>query len=295
MTARGAPAELVKATGWMGLALISFTLLAIAARQLLDTMQAFQILFLRSGIGLIIIFAIAIPTIATGSRFHQTRRLPLHLLRNLFHYGGQVCWITAIGLLPLAVVFAFEFTTPIWAALLSALFLGERLAGARVVAMASGFIGILVIARPGLAGVDPAVAIAVAAAVGFGITLTATKGLTRTEQPITILFYMLATQLILGAPLAVLTWQPVAWEDLPWLVLIAACGLGAHYGIARAFQHAEAMVILPMDFLRLPLIAVVGFLLYAEPLDPMVFLGALLIFSGNYYNLRSETRRLSNR
>jgi drug/metabolite transporter (DMT)-like permease len=105
---------------------------------------------------------------------------------------------------------------------------------------------------------------------------------------------MLATQLVLGAPLAVLTWQPVAWEDLPWLVLIAACGLGAHYGIAKAFQHAEATVILPMDFLRLPLIAVVGFLLYAEPLDPMVFLGALLIFSGNYYNLRSETRRLSS-
>jgi drug/metabolite transporter (DMT)-like permease len=154
----------------MGLALISFVLLAIAARQLLDTMQAFQILFLRSGIGLLIIFAIAIPT---GRRFHQTRRAPLHLLRNLVHYGGQVCWITAIGLLPLAVVFAFEFTTPIWAAILSALFLGERLAGARIVAMVAGFIGILVIARPGLAGVDPAVAIALAAAVGFGITLTA--------------------------------------------------------------------------------------------------------------------------
>jgi drug/metabolite transporter (DMT)-like permease len=291
MTPRGVPA-LAKAAAWMTLALISFALLAVAARQLLDTMQAFQILFLRSGIGLVIILAIAF---AGGEKVHRTQRLRLHLLRNVFHYVGQVCWISAIGVLPLAVVFAFEFTTPIWAAILAIAFLGERLRGPRLVAIVAGFAGILVIVRPGLTEIDPAVLIALAAALGFAVNLIATKDLTRTDAPITILFYMLTIQLFLGAPLALITWQEVLWGDLPWLVLVAVCGLSAHYGITKAFQHAEATVVLPMDFLRLPLIAVVGFVVYAEPLDPAVFLGALLIFAGNYYNLRQEIRRTESR
>ena len=279
--------DLVKAALWMCCTLVSFALLAVSARQLLDSMMAFQILFLRSAIGLVIILAIGFVRFPD---FYRTRRWRLHLLRNTFHYGGQACWITAIGILPLATVFALEFTTPIWAALLAAFFLGEKLNSGRLIAIALGFIGVLVILRPGLVPIDMGVIIALSAAIGFAVSLAATKGLTRSDQPITILFYMLTMQLLLGAPLALWTWAPVILEDLPWLIAVAITGLSAHYGITRAFQYADASLILPMDFLRLPLIALVGFLFYSEALEATVFLGALLMFAGNYHAIRKEAK-----
>ena len=281
------PVPLLKAAGWMGLALLSFALLAVSARQLIDTMGAFQILFLRSGVGLAMILAYALPR---RPGFARTTRLRLHLLRSLFHYGGQVCWITALGLLPLAVVFAMEFTTPIWAAMLAAMFLGERLNRGRVVAIAVGFAGILVILRPGYVPIAPEILVPLAAAVGFAVNVTATKGLTRSDPPVTILFYMLLIQLLLGAVPAGLTWQPVTAGDLPWLAAVAVTGLSAHYGMTRALQQADATLVMPLDFLRLPLIAVVGLLFYGEALDPAVLAGAAMIFSGTYYSLSREGR-----
>lgn len=277
--------DLAMAMGWMGLTLLSFALLAVSARQLLDTMGAFQILFLRSGVGLAMILAFALPR---WPGFTRTTRLRLHLLRSLFHYGGQVCWITALGLLPLAVVFAMEFTTPIWAAVLAAVFLGERLNRGRVVAIVLGFAGILVILRPGYLPIAPEILVPLAAAVGFAVNVTATKGLTRSDPPVTILFYMLLIQLVLGALPAGLTWQPVSAGDLPWVLAVAVTGLSAHYAMTRALQLADATLVMPLDFLRLPLIAVVGLVFYGEALDPAVLVGAAMIFSGSYYSLSRE-------
>jgi len=222
--------------------------------------------------------------------FYRTERLPLHLLRNLFHYGGQVFWITAIGILPLALVFALEFTTPVWAAVLALFFLGERLNRGRVVALVLGVAGVLVITRPGLQPIDLGVLIGLAAAVGFAVSLTATKGLTRYDGVFTILFWMLAMQLLIGLVPALLAWQPVTRADAPWLLVAAVTGITAHLGIAKAFQHADATVVLPMDFLRLPLITLVGAIFYGEGLDPWVIAGAALIFVGNEYSLRRERR-----
>lgn len=282
-----APGELLKAAGWMALALASFVLLAVSARELLDTMSAFQILFLRTliGLGLIVGFGFA-----TGQAFHRTTRLRLHLLRNLFHYAGQVCWVTAIGLLPLAVVFALEFTTPIWAAVLAMLTLGERLDRGRLLAIGLGFVGILIILRPGVLPLDPEVLVAIAAALGFSVQLTATKALTRTDTTLTIMFYMMLFQLGLGALPAAWTWSGIAAADLPWIAGVGVTGLTAHVGVTRAFRHADLTLVLPMDFLRLPLIALVGTLLYAEPLDPLVLAGAALIVVGNYQSLRRHHR-----
>jgi drug/metabolite transporter (DMT)-like permease len=188
-------------------------------------------------------------------------------------------------------VFALEFTTPIWAALLALLFLGERFNRGRVVALALGVLGVLVITRPGVQPLDLGILIGLAAAVGFAVSLTATKGLTRYDGVFAILFWMLAMQLLIGLVPALLFWQPVAWADVPWLLVAAMTGISAHLGIAKAFQQADATVVLPMDFLRLPLIALVGALFYGEGLDPWVIAGAALIFIGNEYSLRRERRR----
>ena len=281
---------LALAAAWMGVALTSFALLAVSARELLDTMEPVQFLFLRTALGLPLLVPLAF-WLAPG--FYRTERLPLHLLRNLFHYGGQVCWITAIGILPLALVFALEFTTPVWAAVLALFFLGERLNRGRVVALVLGVAGVLVITRPGVQPIDLGVLIGLAAAVGFAVSLTATKGLTRYDGVFTILFWMLAMQLLIGLVPALLVWQPVAGVDALWLLVAAITGISAHLGIAKAFQHADATVVLPMDFLRLPLIALVGALFYGEGLDPWVIAGAALIFVGNEYSLRRERRGLT--
>lgn len=282
------PADLLKAAGWMASALLSFALLAVAARELLDTMSAFQILFLRTvlGLGLVVAFGLM-----TRGDFHRTRHLPLHLLRNVFHYAGQVCWVLAIGLLPLADVFALEFTSPVWAALWAALFLGERLDGSRLLAIALGFAGILIILRPGYLPLDLEILVPIAAALGFSVQLTTTKALTRTDSTTTIMFYMMVMQLLLGAGPAAWTWVPITLPDLPWIAAVGVTGLTAHVGVTRAFHHADMTLVLPMDFLRLPLIAAVGALAYDEPLDLAVLLGAAVIFFGNYQNLRRHRRR----
>jgi drug/metabolite transporter (DMT)-like permease len=281
--AAGAPGELLKAAGWMAVALASFVLLAVSARELLDTMSAFQILFLRTviGLGLIVGFGLL-----TRQTFHRTARLRLHLVRNVFHYAGQVCWVIAIGLLPLATVFALEFTTPIWAAILAWLTLGERLDRGRLLATLLGFAGILIILRPGVLPLDMRVLVPVAAALGFSVQLTATKALTRTDSTLTIMFYMMLSQLVLGALPAAWTWSGLAAGDWPWILGVGVTGLTAHVGVTRAFRHADLTLVLPMDFLRLPLVALVGALVYAEPFDPLVLAGAGLIVVGNYQSLR---------
>lgn len=281
------PSHLLRAAGWMAVALGSFALLAVSARELLDTMSAFQILFLRSAIGLGIVVGYGL---LAGEPFHRSARLPLHALRNVVHYAAQVCWVTAIGLLPLAVVFALEFTTPVWAALLAALVLGERLDRGRITAIAMGFVGILVILRPGYLPLDPAIVVPLLAALGFSVQLTATKALTRTDTTLTIMFYMMLCQLVLGLLPAGWTWRAIAPADLPWIAGVGVTGLTAHIGLTRAFQNADLTLVLPMDFLRLPLIAAVGALAYAEPLDPLVFIGAGLIVLGNYQSLRRQQR-----
>jgi drug/metabolite transporter (DMT)-like permease len=271
----------------MGVALVSFALLAVSARELLDGMEPVQFLFLRTGLGLPLLVGLGL-ILQPG--FQRSGHLRLHLLRNLFHYGGQVFWITAIGILPLATVFALEFTTPVWAAILAVAFLGERLNRGRATALALGLAGVLLMTRPGLRTLEPGLLIGLAAAVGFAVSLTATKGLTRHDSVLTILFWMLCMQLAIGLLPALWVWRPVSAVEAPWLLVAAVTGISAHWGVAQAFRYADATLVLPMDFLRLPLIALVGALFYGEALDPWVLAGAALILAGNEYSLRRERR-----
>jgi drug/metabolite transporter (DMT)-like permease len=190
-------------------------------------------------------------------------------------------------------VFSIEFTTPIWLALLAVMFLGERMTGGRIVAVVFGFAGALVILRPGVAIVDAAALVVLAAALGFAITNVLTKELTNTDPPLAILFYMTIVQLPLSLSLSLWLedWTNPGLGHAPWLLLVAATGLSAHYCMARALAHGDATIVIPLDFVRLPLIAVVGFVFYAEALELAILLGAVLIFAGNYYSILTESRR----
>lgn len=271
---------------WMTGAIVAFTAMAVAGRAVSDVHDTFEIMMWRSGFGLV---AVLLAGMALR-RLHEVRftRVPGHLLRNLVHFTGQNLWFWAITVSPLAQVFAVEFTSPIWVILLSPLFLGERLSGRKLLAAALGFLGILIVARPDLARLEPGLLAAAGAAISFAMTAILTKTLTRHESIVSILFWLTLIQLgfgIIASHADGVAALPTA-ETLPWLALIAACGLVAHFCLTTALTLAPASIVMPMDFLRLPVIIAVGMVLYDEATDLWVALGAMVIFAANWLNLR---------
>lgn len=282
---------LILTTGWMGAMIASFLLQMIAVRELSGNLDVFQILFMRSCISLLIVT----PFLATrGAQLLRTKRIGTHFARNGVNFVAQAAWTYGVAMLPLAAVTALEFSTPLWVALLAALFLGERLSRHRVIAVLAGFIGVLVILRPGVEAVQLAALVVLASALFFATSNVIAKSLTRTEDTLTIVVWMQIMQLPLGFFACIWTWTDPAWSDAPWLLVIGCTGLSAHYSMAKAFSLADATVAMPIDFLRLPLAALVAYAIYREPVSVFVFLGAALMFAGNFYAVRQE-RRLANR
>ena len=266
-------------------ALFSFSAMAIAGRELSSQLATAQIVFFRSAVGLVLL---TLFFGATGWHRIHTRRIAAHVLRNLVHFAAQYGWFVGVALLPLAQVFAIEFTVPLWVLLLARLFLGERLSAARVLAMLLGLVGVLLILRPGLQSVQPASLVVLASAFGFAISTLFVKRLVATESATAIVFYMSFLQAPMGLVLALADWRtpnPALW---PWLLVVGLSALTAHFSLSRALAEADAMVVAPMDFLRLPLIAAVGALFYAEPFDPMVIAGGAVMVVGNLLNLRAR-------
>lgn len=280
----------LKAAIWMIGAIASFSAMAVAGREVSFALDTFEIMLFRSIVGVTIV-TLAATFFGTWRQINR-EQFGLHLARNFMHFTGQNLWFYAVTVIPLAQVFALEFTSPIWVILLSPIFLGERITLVRAIAAVMGFVGILIVARPGMAGISPGVMMAAASAVFFAFTTIFTKRLTRTQSITCILFYLTVLQLIFGLIMAGYDGD-VALPDaqtLPWLFLIGVAGLLAHFCITNALSIAPATVVIPIDFIRLPVIAVIGMLVYAEAVDIWVFIGAAIIFAGNYLNIWAETR-----
>lgn len=284
------PAAVLRAGLWMLGAVVSFSSMAVAGRAVSFELDTFEIMMYRSIVGFIIVITLAR---VTGQAATITTRSPgIHLIRNLCHFTGQNLWFYALTVIPLAQVFALEFTAPLWVLVLSPLVLGERLTRMRTLAAVIGFTGILIVARPSPETLNLGTLAAAAAAIGFAGSILMTKRLTRTETLICILFWMTLVQIVLGLICAGLDGD-IALPSLasaPWLVLIGCAGLLAHFCLTTALSLAPATLITPVDFLRLPLIAIIGLLVYAEPVDAFVIFGAMVIFGANYLNLWNETR-----
>lgn len=275
---------------WMSGTVLSFCVMAISARELLRHMGTFEILFFRTFLSLAIVLPMAM---RAGLATLRTRRFGTHLWRNVFHFGGQAAWVYSLGALPLAMVFALEYSMPVWVAILAVLFLGERLNRGRVVMLVLGLAGVLIILRPGLAIVQPAALVMLAGSLGFAVQMIGTKRLASTDSPLAVLFWMSVIQSPACLALALPFWTTPELRDLPWIVAIACGHFTAHYSLTRAMQLADATVVVPVDFFRLPLIAVIGLAFYAEAFDPAVMLGAALMFAGSYYSLSREHRPVS--
>lgn len=277
-----------RAALWMAGALFSLVAMALAARHLSASLSVFQILFFRSVLGLVVI-----SVLLQKYGWHQakTSHLRDHLIRNISHFGGQYGWIYGIAFIPMAQVFAIEFTAPVWSAVLAALILGERLNASRMASVILGLIGVFIIVRPDTGAIDPAALAVLLGSVGFALSYVMTKKLSPVATPLGILFYMSLIQLPLGLLPAVMNWVAPTLAQVPLILLAGGMGLITHYCLARAMALADATVVIPLDFLRLPLIAVVGAMFYGEPLQGALFVGALCILGGNLLSIVVERRR----
>lgn len=279
-----------RAVFWMAGAVVSFISMAVAGRAVSLELDTFEIMMWRSFVGLAIVCA----TLSLRGRWSDvsTRHMGTQTLRNIAHFTGQNLWFYAITVIPLTQVFALEFTSPLWVLVLSPLILGEKLTRTRGLAALIGFVGILIVTRPAANTLNAGLLCAAGAAVSFALTGVLTRRLTRTVSVPCILFWLTFLQAIFGLICAGYDGDiavPGA-ASLPWVILIGCAGLMAHLCLTTALSLAPATVVMPIDFARLPLAAILGAAIYAEPLDPYVLLGAAVIFGGNYLNIWKETR-----
>lgn len=286
--------NLARVVFWMIGALLSFSAMAISIRQLSHGgLSIFEILAIRSGLALVILLLLML---AKPELRHLARpmNMRLNLFRNTIHYAAQFAWAVSLTMLPLATVFALEFTTPAWTALFAVWFLGERMTVSRAGVVVLGLVGVLVILRPGIASLNPAAGLVLMAAVGYGTMMTVTKKLTATQSTFGIIFWMAVIQFplsLLGSNLSV--YLDSSLYDLRHIlpaIAVGIAGLTSHLCLTNAFRAGDATLVVPLDFMRIPLIAVVGWAFYGEALDVWVLVGALIIIAGVLWNLQSERR-----
>lgn len=283
------PSQIIRVVLWMTGTLLSFSVMAVSIRELANRLSIAEILAIRNAGGMLItlIAATIHPTLWQSA---WPRRLDLHLARNLTHLGAQFLWALGLTLLPLATVFALEFTMPLWTAVLAVIFLGERVTPSRIGAVVCGLVGVLIILRPGFESFQTAALLILIAAFGYATSNIATKKLIPFQTTFAIVFWMNMIQFpvayAFSDPLFVLRLETA--HILP-VIGIGIAGLTAHYCLTNALAAGDATVVVPLDFMRLPLIAAVGWALYSEPIDMMVMIGAAVIIAGVLWSLNAES------
>jgi len=241
------------------------------------------------GLGILLLVMAARPSLFSSIAL---RKPFVHLVRNGTHFIANICWTNAVIVLPLATVFAIEFLMPVWAGLLAVLLLGERFTVSRAGTIVLGFLGVMVILRPGIEAFQLAALGVLVASFGYAASNIATKKLIPVQSTLAIIFWMNVMQIGMALPGIDFAF-PARFASHQWLWAfgLAFGGAFAHYCLTNALRVADAIVVIPLDFLRIPLIAFVGWMFYGERIDVWVFVGAGIIVSGIMWNLRAEMRR----
>jgi drug/metabolite transporter (DMT)-like permease len=272
----------------MTTAIVLFSAMTVLIRMLTTDIPVHQIVFVRGVISVLLL----VPMLTSrGLRSLATHRFGLLMGRGALTSIGLLTWIYAIARIPLAEAVALHFTLPLFGILLAAYFLNEKLDIHRWAVTIVGFLGALVILRPGVQAMDVLSLIVLFSALAYAGTGIQTKILVRTETSTAIVFYVSAFSAVAFVVPCLFQWaEPTA---LQWIMLVgvAAFNVPAQICINRAFSAADASFVLPFDFLRLPFAVLAGFFLFAETPDVWTILGAAIIFGATYYNTIREGRR----
>jgi drug/metabolite transporter (DMT)-like permease len=273
-------------------AAVGFAAMTGIIRHVSAEMHPFQIAFFRNFFALLVMLPWAV---GAGLAGISTRRLSVHVWRAVIGLAAMLCWFSALSLLPLAQAVALNFTTPLFATAGAALFLGEVVRVRRWTATAVGFLGVLVIVRPGAEEVSLAALLPVAAAFAMAISVLVVKSLSRTEQPAAIVFYMTLLMTPLSLVPALTVWQMPSWSALGWMGLVGLTANGAHLLLTRAYRIADASAVLPFDYARLPFTAAIGYVAFAEVPDLWTWVGAAVIAAATFYIAHREAAQARRR
>ncbi|MGB0574826.1 MAG: DMT family transporter [Alphaproteobacteria bacterium] len=271
----------------------SFCVVAFTAigKYLTAEMSVPMITFFRCVFGVLFI----IPWVTrVGLAGLATKRPVLLVARGINTLIGLYCVFFAVSLIPLADVVAIQYSKPIFASLGAVLILREVMYGARWHALIIGFVGMLMIIRPGFAEWNVGVLLALGAMAAGAFTTISVKLMTRTEPPDRIVAYTLIVMTLGSSIPAFLYWQTPNLEQLLWLVLLGGLATGFQRAVARAYAAADATVVLPFEFVRLLIAIAFGFFIFGEALDGWTWAGGTVIFVASFYVVRAETNRKDN-
>lgn len=271
----------------MVLATFAFAIMTALIRFLAEDLHPFQIAFFRNLFG----FLFMLPWLMrAGMGALRTTRMRLYWLRAAFALAAMLCWFSGLALMPLAEATALSFSAPLFATLAAIVVLGERLGPHRTIALISGLAGALIILRPGLAPVGLPALLILASSVFIACAITTVKILARTEGTSAIVTWMVIYLIPLSLVPALFVWT---WPDLDllgWLFALGAAATVGQVAMTRAYAAADATVVLPLDYTRLPFVALIGWVAFAETVDVWTWVGAAVMATATIYMTYRETR-----
>jgi drug/metabolite transporter (DMT)-like permease len=281
-----AGAQVWRAIGLMFASTCMFGCMAIVIRLASSQLHPFEIAFFRNLFGLL--FALPL-LLRHGPGLLRTSKLPLYLFRSTIGIVSMLCGFWAIVNLPLAQAVSLSYSTPLFVTIGAVVVLGEVVRARRWTAVALGFVGVLLIIRPG-ADFSPGVLVAVLAAALSAIVAISIKFLSRTEVPDAIVLYTTLLWVPLSLLPALAVWETPQGMTWLWIVLAGLFGTVGHMFWARALRLGDASLLTPISFLQVPLVAAAGFLLFDESLDLWIGAGAAVIFVANAYIAHREAQ-----
>jgi len=256
-------------------------------RVLSKELHPFEIAFLRNLFGL---FALTPFFIRGGFSVLKTSRFPLHALRGCIQVFAMLSFFYAVTITPLSTVSALSFTAPLFATIAAVVFLKERVRWRRIAALAVGFLGAMIVVRPGAGELHPGMLLVLGSTAIWAVAMLVIKVLSRTDSPVTITVYMGVFLTPLTGIAASFVWTWPSLSSLPLLVLLGGLGSLGHVCMAQAFKEADASAVLPFDFVRLIWASLLGFLLFAEVPDLWTWIGGTAIFASGTYIAYREAR-----
>ncbi len=275
----------VRGAAWMVLAAFSYAVTGALVRHLADDFSVFEVAFFRCVVAVFMIAPLILRSPVAGFR---TIQLPMHVWRVALTYTGIMCWFYGVSVIPLTNYYALQFTMPLFTIAGAVLFLGQRADARTWLAVGVGFLGALVILRPGVIAVGLGALAALGAALLFAGANTCVKALSRNEPTNVIMLYANGLIIPLSLAPALFDWHPPGWADAPWLIGVGVFGTLGQYAITRAITVADARIVQPFDFARLPFAAALGYVFFGEVSDLWTWVGAVVIFTAGYDVLARE-------
>lgn len=273
---------------WMLIACFWFAAMASLIRHITTDLHPFVAVFFRNLFSVVCSLPLAY---RYGFENMKTQRWSLYAFRTVSGIVGMTVLFYSITLIPLTNTIALTFTVPLLSTLFATMFLGEKMQNHRWVALVTGFVGVLVIIRPGMESFHFASLLVLATTCCWSISNVMVKKLTVTDHPHTIVFLMMLIMTPCSLPAALLYWQTPSWEQLGWLLLLGWVSNMAQFSMTSAYSKTDISIVLPFDFARLVFISIMAYVFFGEIVDSWTVFGALIIFLSGVYVLRKEKRK----